>query len=111
MAAALAILARLLFRATPTEIGRPTSSRTSRRSRAAMRGGVPEMRSSPRTSRKASSIDSGSTSGAVSSKISVTARLASRYASHCGLTTIACGQSSRARRPPMAERMPNARAS
>ena len=52
--------------ATPTVIGRPTRSRTSRRRRTAISVGVPEIRRSPRTSRKASSIDSPSTSGAVS---------------------------------------------
>ena len=39
--------------------------RTSARSRVAISGGVPEIRSSPRTSRKASSIDSASTTGRV----------------------------------------------
>ena len=52
--------------ATPTVIGRPTRSRTSRRSRAAISVGEPEIRSSPRTSRNASSIESPSTSGVVS---------------------------------------------
>jgi len=44
----------------------------------AMWAGVPEILSSPRTSRNASSIERRSTSGAVSSKIAATARLASR---------------------------------
>ena len=42
-----------------------------------MSSGVPEMCSSPLTSRKASSIESGSTTGAASRKISNTAWLAS----------------------------------
>jgi len=53
LATPLATLARNLVLATPTEIGRPTPSRTSRRSRAAISVAVPEIRSSPRTSRKA----------------------------------------------------------
>ena len=64
---ALATLARNLVRATPTEIGSPTRSSTSRRSRRPISAGVPAMRSIPRTSRKASSMDSPSTSGVVSS--------------------------------------------
>jgi hypothetical protein len=63
--------------ATPTVIGRPTRSRTSRRSRTAMSSGEPEIRSRPRTSRNASSIDTFSTTGAVSAKTSETALLAS----------------------------------
>jgi hypothetical protein len=61
----------------PTVIERPTSERTSRRSRLAISTGVPLIRSSPRTSRKASSIEIASTSGAVSSKTWNTALLAS----------------------------------
>ena len=71
-----ATLARCLVVATPTVIGRPTRSRTSRRRRTAICVGVPAIRSIPRTSRKASSIESPSTSGAVRSKTSNTARLA-----------------------------------
>ena len=63
--------------ATPTVIGRPTRSRTSRRSFTAISAGVPEILSIPRTSRNASSIESPSTSGAVRSKTSNTALLAS----------------------------------
>jgi hypothetical protein len=111
LAAALAIFARLLFRATPTEIGSPTRSRTSRRSRRAISTGVPPIRSRPRTSRKASSIESRSTSGAVSSKMSATARLASTYAVKSGETATRGGHSRRATRPPIAERTPYARAS
>ena len=77
LATALATLARNLVRAMPTVIGSPTCSRTRRRSRCAISVGVPEIRSSPRASRKASSIDRPSTSGVVSSKISKTALLAS----------------------------------
>ena len=77
LATPLATLARNFVRATPTVIGRPTRSRTSRRSRAAISFGVPAIRPSPPTSRNASSIESPSTSGVVSSKISNTALLAS----------------------------------
>ena len=77
MATALATLARCLVLATPTVIGSPTRSRTSRRSRAAISAGEPAIRSIPRTSRNASSIDSPSTSGEVSSNTSNTALLAS----------------------------------
>jgi hypothetical protein len=77
LASTLAILARLLVLATPTVMASPTRSRTSLRTRAAICAGVPAMRSIPRTSRKASSIDSPSTSGVVRSKIPKTARLAS----------------------------------
>ena len=66
LATPLATLARNLVLATPTVIGRPTRSRTSRRSRAAISVAEPEIRSSPRTSRNASSIESPSTSGVVS---------------------------------------------
>ena len=65
------------MRATPTVIGSPTRSRTSRRSRRAICSGVPAIRSIPRASRNASSIDSASTCGEVSSNTSKTARLAS----------------------------------
>ena len=77
MATPLATLARNFVLATPTVIGRPTRSSTSRRSRTAISVGVPEIRRSPRTSRNASSIDSPSTSGVVSSNTSNTALLAS----------------------------------
>ena len=65
------------MRATPTVIGRPTRSRTSARSRAAISVGVPAIRRRPPTSRKASSIEMPSTSGVVSSNTSNTALLAS----------------------------------
>ena len=77
LATPLATLARNLVLATPTVIGRPTRSRTSARSRAAISEGVPETRPIPRTSRNASSIDSPSTSGVVCSNTSNTALLAS----------------------------------
>ena len=77
LATPLATLARNFVRATPTVIGRPTRSRTSRRRRTAMSIGGPEIRPIPRTSRKASSIESPSTSGDVSAKTSKTALLAS----------------------------------
>jgi hypothetical protein len=73
----LATLARNLVRATPTVTGRPTFSRTSRRSRTAISSGGPAIRRMPRASRKASSIDNASTSGDVSSNTSKTALLAS----------------------------------
>ena len=76
-ATALATLARNFVLATPTVIGSPTSSSTSRRSRSAISTGVPNARSIPRTSRKASSIESPSTSGVVFSNTSNTALLAS----------------------------------
>ena len=77
MATPLATLARNLVRATPTVMGRPTCSRTSRRNRAAISVGVPAIRLIPRTSRNASSIDSPSTTGVESSNTSNTALLAS----------------------------------
>ena len=92
-ATALATFARNFVRATPTVIGSPTSSSTRRCSRAAISDGEPASRSSPRTSRNASSIESPSTSGVVSSKTSNTALLASEYAVIRAGTTIACGQS------------------
>ena len=78
LATPLATLARNFVRATPTVIGRPTRSQhlapqphgdLDRRAR--------EPRSSPRTSRNASSIERPSTSGVVSSKTANTALLAS----------------------------------
>ena len=107
----LATLARNFVRATPTVIGSPTSCRTRRRSRAAIAAGVPEIRSSPRTSMNASSIDRPSTSGDVSRKISNTARLASEYAEIRAGTTAACGHRRRACRPPIADLTPHAFAS
>jgi hypothetical protein len=77
LATALATFARNFVRATPTVIGRPTRSSTSRRNRTAISVGVPEIRPIPRTSRNASSIESPSTSGVVSSKTANTALLAS----------------------------------
>ena len=76
-ATALATFARNFVRAMPTVIGSPTSSRIRSRKRAAICGGCPASRSSPRTSRNASSIESPSTSGVVSSKTAKTALLAS----------------------------------
>jgi hypothetical protein len=64
-------------RATPTVTGSPTRSRTAARRRTAICSGVPAIRSMPRTSRKASSIDSPSTTGDASSNTSNIARLAS----------------------------------
>ena len=110
-AALLATFARCLVVATPIDNGRPTSSRTRARSRAAISGGVPANRSIPRTSRNASSIDSGSTTGAVSRKIRNTSRDASTYALNRGDTTIASGHRFLAFVPPIADLTPNARAS
>ena len=111
MAWALATLARNFVRATPTVIGSPMRSRTSRRSRRAICSGVPAIRSIPRASRNASSIESASTCGVVSSKISNTARLAAVYAFIRGDTTTASGHSRRARWPPIAVLTPRAFAS
>lgn len=58
-----------------------------------MSTGAPAIRSSPPTSRNASSMEMPSTSGVVSRKISNTARLACAYADMRGGTTIACGHS------------------
>ena len=77
MATPLATFARNFVRAIPTVIGRPTRSSTSRRSLTAISVGEPEIRPSPRTSRKASSIDRPSTSGVVFSNTLKTALLAS----------------------------------
>ena len=104
-------MARNFVRATPTVIGRPTRSSTSRRSRTAISTGDPESRRIPRTSRNASSIDSASTNGVVSSNTAKTALLASEYASMRGRTTTACGHSARHFDAPIAVRTPYAFAS
>ena len=65
-------------------------------------GRRPEMCSSPRTSRNASSIDSPSTTGADRSNTANTALLASLYADIRGGTTTARGHSRRACAPPIA---------
>jgi len=99
-------------RATPTVIGRPTCSATALRNWAAIWLGVPEIFARPPTSRNASSIDNPSTSGVV----------CSNYPEHGlawrpsrprtgGVTTIACGHSRLACRPPIAVRTPYALAS
>ena len=111
MATPLATLARNFVRATPTVIGSPTRSRTSRRSRAAISAGVPAIRRRPPTSRNASSIEMPSTSGVVSRNTSNTALLAAVYADIRGGTTTALGHSRRACRPPIAVRTPYAFAS
>jgi hypothetical protein len=77
----------------------------------AISSGVPTLRSIPRTSRNASSIDNASTTGAVSSNTRNTAFDASLYAWKRAGTTIAWGHSRRARRCPIAVRTPNAFAS
>src|ERR687898_432631 len=105
-ATALATLARNFVRATPTVIGSPTRSRTSRRSRSAIFTGAPKARSIPLTSRNASSIDRPSTRGDVSPKSSNPAQLASTYAEKRGLTTTACRHRARARRSLIAVRTP-----
>ena len=99
------------MRATPTVMGRPTRSMTSRRSPTAISSGVPEMRRNPPTSRNASSIDSPSTTGVVCRNTSKTALLAAEYADIRGRTTIACGHNRRAWWPPIAVRTPHALAS
>src|ERR1700704_4451217 len=78
---------------------------------AASSPGVPAPRHRPDTSRNASSTDSGSTTGEVSWNTSNTASLAWEYADIRGGTTIACGHSWRAWRPPLAVRTPYAFAS
>ena len=75
MATPLATLARNLVEATPTVMGRPTWSRTSRRSRRAM-STVPAV-AQPLDVEEGLSIDSASTSGVVCSNTSNTAALAS----------------------------------
>ena len=87
MATRLATFARNFVRATPTVIGSPTRSATSRRSRAAISGAGPAIRRRPATSRNASSIEMPSTSGLVSRNTSKTARLAAVYAANRGGTT------------------------
>ena len=111
LATALATLARNLVRATPTVIGRPTRSRTSRRSATAISVGVPETLRRPPTSRNASSIDSPSTSGVVSSNTANTALLASEYADMRGRPRSLAGTAGGpARRPsPSARRTPSPR--
>lgn len=111
MATVLATLARNFVRAIPTVIGKPTSARTRARSRSAICRGNPEIWVSPRTSRKASSIEIPSTSGAVSLKMAKTALLAVLYTLMRGETIAAAGHSRRARAAPMAVRTPNALAS
>ncbi len=106
-----ATFARNFVRATPTVIGSPTRSATSRRSRCPICSGVPAMRRSPPTSRNASSTESPSTRGVVSSKTSNTARLASEYADMRGSTTTASGQSRSACRQFIGVRTPRAFAS
>ena len=106
LASWLATLARNLVRAMPTVMGSPTRSRTAARSWAAICTGVPDTLPSPPTSRKASSTDTGSTRGVVSRNTSNTAALASEYADMRGGTTMACGHSCLAWRPPIAVRTP-----
>ena len=77
LALRLAIFARTFVFAIPTLSGSPTCSRTRARSLTAISSGEPEIRSSPRTSRKASSSPSPSTTGEVSRNTSNTALLAS----------------------------------
>ena len=91
--------------------GQADLGRTSCRRRAAISAGVPVIRSRPRTSRNASSIESPSTSGDASSNRRYTSLLASAYADIRGRTTTACGHSRRAREPLIAEWIPYARAS
>ncbi len=111
LASLLATFATSFELATPTESGSPTSSRTRARSRTAISSGVPQIRSSPRTSRNASSTDSFSTIGEVSANTSKTALLASEYASKQHSTTTRPGQIRRALPALIAERTPRARAS
>jgi hypothetical protein len=89
-----AIFASTFVRATPTLSGRPTSSRTSRRSRSASSAGAT---ATSRTSRNASSIEPGSTTAPQRSKIAKTALLAAPYASQPLLAKSRSGHSRRAR--------------
>ncbi|MFN8152025.1 MAG: hypothetical protein U0R24_12990 [Solirubrobacterales bacterium] len=111
MAARDAIFASVFERATPTLIGSPSSSRTWRRSFAAIHSAVPEMRSRPPTSRKASSSERPSTVGAVLRKTAKSSLLALVYSSKCGSTVIASGQSRSAVAPVMPPFTPHAFAS
>src|SRR5262247_2391941 len=58
-----AIFERFLVRATPIEIGRPSSARTRRRTVLAISGGEPKRWVHPATSAKASSMEIRSTRG------------------------------------------------
>ena len=70
LARLVASLATNLVGATPTEQVMPRFPCTSARIRAAMRGGSPNRRTAPPTSRNASSSDMGSTSGVWAKRIS-----------------------------------------
>ena len=67
-----ATLARCFVRATPTDKGRPISSRTRRRMASAISVGAPKRWTTPATSRNASSIDTRSTRGVKSWKTDTT---------------------------------------
>jgi hypothetical protein len=97
--------------ATPTEQATPISSRTSRRIRWPIAGGVPNSRTAPATSRNASSSAIGSTSGVTDRRISRKRLECARYDSKSGGRKTASGHSRRARTEGIALRIPNRRAS
>ena len=106
-----AIFATCLVDAMPTLQVMPTSSTTRRRTSAPIAAGLPHSRRTPRTSRKASSIDRGSTSGVIDSKISITWLDAARYRVKSGGTIRAVGHSLIACDTGIAARTPKRRAS
>ena len=68
-----AIFARCLVRATPIEIGSPSSPRTRARTRSAMSAGAPNSRAEAETSANASSMEMRSTSGVKSASTAIAA--------------------------------------
>src|SRR5215813_15326618 len=99
-------LARCLVRATPTEIGRPSSARTRRRIVVAISAGGPKRWVQPATSAKASSMEIRSTRGVKSPNTLMAASPNRWYSLKWPLTKVSCGQSSRARRPDIPPRTP-----
>ena len=106
-----AIFARCLVRATPMEIGSPSSSRTRARTRAAMSAGAPKSCIEPETSANASSIEMRSMSGVKSASTAIAASPRRWYSLKWPPVKMRPGQSSRACRPGMPLLTPNARAS
>ena len=89
----------------------PCSSATRSRISWPISAGRPSRRTAPATSRNASSSDSGSTSGVTERKTSITPADTVEYSPWLGWTTVACGQSRRARLIGIAEWTPYRRAS
>ena len=104
-------MARCLVRATPTEIGSPSSLFTRSRIFWAISAGEPKRWVQPTTSAKASSIEMRSTSGVKSSSTFIAASPSREYSLKWPPTKMSCGQSSRALRPGMPPFTPNALAS